>query len=152
LRWVKPKNLHITLVPPWQSEGIEAISHKLKAISFTPFEIKFESISFGPNKNDPKLIWASGTATKEILDLRLKIYEALGQKADERPFRLHMTLARLPFDFAPSTPLGSFAQDILRFLPENVKWRMVVDRFVLYESLLKPEGAEYEVLEEFRLE
>ena len=144
-QWIKPKNLHITLVPPWEIMEHEAhdIKQKLKKVDFQQFEVIFEDISFGPNPREPRLIWARGSVPKQIDDFRLKIYEALGQTPDNRQFRLHMTLARFR-----SEDFGHFA---LQRLDENINWKEKVKSFVLMQSHLLPQGVEYEVLEEFDL-
>jgi len=149
VRWIKPRNLHITLVPPWaidSAQDLEQIINSLKGSSAVePFRVSFNRIEFGPNNKNPRLIWASGAATKEILDLRLKIYDCLKQTPDSRLFRLHMTLARVP---SAGSDIGEWTRTIRE---GNIDWTMKVDRFVLYESHLSPEGAEYEVVSEFKL-
>lgn len=151
LKFIKPGNLHITLVLPWEiSQEAWNMEHEalkkqlqLAADEIRPFEIKFNKINFGPDDREPRLIWARGSASKQIDDLRLKIYEALGQTPDNRQFRLHITLARFrPEDF------GHFA---LQRLDENINWKEKVKSFVLMQSHLSPQGAEYEVLAEFDL-
>ena len=163
-RFIKPKNLHITLVPPFdvspspqpfpaRGEGgkgevptLAEIIKKLKGVSrgVEPFKVRFDRVEFGPNKYQPRLIWASGEAPKGIQDLRLKIYEALGKKVDDRPYRLHCTLAR--FGKMQNVEFGMQNEIIT-----SVDWKILVDHFVLYESKLFPQGAEYEILEEFKL-
>jgi 2'-5' RNA ligase len=100
-------------------------------------------VSFGPTPKKPRLIWAEGQASREILDLRLKIYEALGRKSEGRPFKLHLTLAR----FRPA----DFAAFPLKVLNEKVPWRERFGSFVLMRSRLSPQGADYEAVEEFKL-
>jgi 2'-5' RNA ligase len=146
VRWVKPKNLHITLVPPWYEENIKQIKEVLGSIrdTFGPFEIIFERITYGPDPRRPRLIWAEGEASLEIRNLKLEIERALNQKPEERPFKLHLTIAR----FRPET----FSSFPIKKLDEKVFWRDEVKSFVIMESHLSPEGADYEVLEEIRLE
>lgn len=134
-RWVAPKNLHITLVPPWNEINISEIIGQLQTVSANNFEIKFENIITAPNKN---MIWLAGKPPEGIYGLRLKIYEALGKKPDARPFKLHATLAR------SKTHLPSFK--------EMVNWQYKAEKFVLYESQLMPEGADYEILQNFKLD
>jgi 2'-5' RNA ligase len=145
VRWVAGKNLHITLIPPWEEENIAGVGAILKTLEekIGPFEMVLEKVEFGPHFDNPRLIWAEGKAPKEIQDLKIKVENVLGRKPDSRPFKLHLTLARFN------------SRDFVRFpiknLDEEVFWKQEVKSIVLMESQLLPEGAEYEVLEEIRL-
>src|SRR5258708_4122238 len=72
VRWMIGKNLHVTLVPPWQEEKVEEVSEKIERLEnkFSSFEMQFNLISFGPNLHEPRLIWATGPAPKEIVVLK----------------------------------------------------------------------------------
>ena len=166
-RWIEPKNLHTTLVPPWEISDEawnikrEVLCRELRGVKFEPFEIKFNKIEFGPSfaqpslslwpaskategkpNHRPNLIWAIGQANEAINNLRLAIYQKLGQEPDIRPFRLHCTLARLK-KFLPKE--GEKVETLVDF-------RQEVRSFVLYRAHLLPQGADYEVLEEFKVE
>lgn len=144
VRWILGKNLHITLVPPWAEDNVDDIISRLKKAEAGGFDVKFDNISLGPNGNEPRLIWAKGQTPKELLDLRLKIYDSLGGQLESRPFRLHLTLARFRSEDFENFPV--------KILNESVNWPMRAERFVLYESHLSPDGADYEVLAEFLLQ
>jgi RNA 2',3'-cyclic 3'-phosphodiesterase len=149
VRWIKPRNLHITLVPPWQAGGSEIgeIIKILKAQpSVEPFYALFNRIDLGPNYKDPRLIWTSGDAPNQLLDLRQTIHNSITTFIHDREFlkysfKMHMTLARFQ-----RASLPRWAEVLF-----DISWPMLVNRFVLYKSNLKPEGAEYEILEEFAL-
>lgn len=145
VRWLQGKNLHITLVPPWYESDIEKIKEKLAPIRERcgSFEIRFENITFGPDPRRPRLIWAEGEAPLEIRNLKLEIERSLNRKPEERPFKLHLTVAR----FRPET----FSSFPIKKLDEKVFLRDEVKSFVLMESHLSPEGADYEVIEEIML-
>src|SRR6266540_3512422 len=72
VRWVKGKNLHITLIPPREETDIKSLKDRLSQLRgrFKPFEIELREITFGPHQNKRKLIWAQGPATKQIIELR----------------------------------------------------------------------------------
>jgi 2'-5' RNA ligase len=164
-RWVELKNLHVTLVAPWAEEDIERVKRLLRSArndrEVEPFEIeiRFDNISFGPNIREPRMVWASGQAGEEIKKLKKLIGIALGGIVDDsrgRAFYQHVTLARLKLsgDSNHSVPLWRDTPpqqggDAPR-LSEDIDWRMKVEKFVLYESHLLPQGADYEVLEEFK--
>lgn len=146
VRWLAGKNLHITLVPPWYEENAVGVVEKLKLLvmGVRPFEIRFERVTFGPDPRRPRLIWAQGKTVSQITELRARIIDALGAKEEERPFRLHLTLAR----FKPET----FSSFPIQRLDERVHWRDHVRSFVIMESHLFPDGADYEALAEIPLE
>ncbi len=159
IRFIKPKNLHLTLVPPLEVEekDLQAISDNLKVMSFEPFEIKFSKIEFGPDVNCPRLIWTMGKAILALIKLKGMIYSSLtslklGRNlylSKEKREYMHCTVARIKK--YPTPGLRPFQGREQTMLLQDVSWSMLVDRFVLYESKLLPEGAEYEVLEEFPL-
>lgn len=147
VRWLAGKNLHITLVPPWYAEKkeIEKIKNILYGIGgeIRPFEMGFEKVAFGPMPRRPRLIWAEGQVSDELIKLRGRLENALGQKSEKHPFLLHLTLARFrPEDF------GAFT---IKTLDKKVSWKERVESFVLMESHLSRSGAEYEILSEIKL-
>lgn len=142
VRWLKGKNLHITLVPPWEEEpaGVqEALARLAETVKTmrVPLSLSFSRVRFGPDPRRPRLIWAEGETPPELAALSAALHRALGIEAERRPFRLHLTVARFrPEDFT-SFPV--------RELDESVRWRMEATEVVLMESRLLRGGAEYEV-------
>lgn len=150
VRWLAGKNLHITLVPPWYEEDVNKVIKKLAIGKLSdPLEIRFTKVDFGPNPRRPRLIWAEGETGNKILEMRDKITEKLDIRSEkleqrtDRPFKTHLTLAR----FRPET----FSSFSVKRLSESVDWRDDVGSFVLMESHLSREGADYEVLQKFNL-
>lgn len=141
VRWLAGKNLHVTLVPPWYEEDIESAVSKIKNTRTNPFYIEFSKVVYGPNPRSPRLVWAEGKAPAELIELEKLLENALGQKPENRPFLLHLTLAR----FRPE----DFSRFLRKWLDENVDWKEEVKNFVLMESHLSRDGANYEVLREF---
>lgn len=141
VRWLSPKNLHITLVPPWYESDIKKNSSQLECIKSPFFDVVFESIEFGPDPKRPRLIWAKGKAPEALLALQKNVTKLTRQKSERRPFKLHLTLAR----FRPE----NFAKFPVKKLNEKVTWREKITSFMLMESLLSPKGAEYKILEKY---
>lgn len=144
VRWLDGKNLHITLVPPWHETDCETTMRKLKIIEGNgELDIEFREVSYGPVLEKPRLIWASGNAPQELLNLKKKTENIFGRKSGYRPWLMHLTIARFdPRDF-PEFPLKN--------LDEKVSWKERVSSVVLMESLLKPSGADYEIIAEAKL-
>ncbi len=150
LRWVKPEFLHITLIQPWQSKAIEDVVGKLKQIQARAFPIFFNAINYGPNQREPRLLWATGKTPEEIINLSQNIKTSLKGLVDipfgrtgyqPREFLLHATLARVRGGQEKKLP----------DMAMPIAWRMQAREFVLYESVLKPEGAHYTPLASFAL-
>ncbi len=155
VRWLKGKNLHITLIPPWEENEVDEIIESLNHFRKPPLsplldkdgkgrsqiELRFDRVSFGPNPREPRLIWAEGQTVNQLSVIRNQLYETLGFPPESRPFKVHLTLARFrPAQFH-SLPIQS--------LNVSVDWHDTISSFVLMESRLLPSGADYEVLAKF---
>lgn len=144
LRLIEPKNLHITLVPPWAENDLSDIASRLSSVVAESFDVTFDSITLGPTLKKPSLIWAQGQTPNGLVVLKQKISQVLtAHNDDQRFFKLHMTLARFKRQ--------EFQQLQLQNLPQAVNWPMRAESFVLYESLPSKGGADYQILQEFPL-
>ena len=96
VRPVAPADIHLTLVPPWNEVSPAEAVEKLRRVvdRFFPFTLTFRHVGYGPEPKRPRFLWAECVASKEIAEFRVALIQAFGQ-ADERPFRPHVTLARL---------------------------------------------------------
>lgn len=151
VRWLKPENLHITIVPPWyvDEDQLYTVTKTWQTVKdLAPFPIKFTQVLFGPPGQPPRLVWAEGETPKEFVKLKERLEEALLEnektgffKKEKRPAKLHLTLAR----FRP----GSIKK--LPHLGGAVDWRFDVDSVNLMESILKRTGAEYTTLQHVSL-
>jgi 2'-5' RNA ligase len=96
-RLVAPADIHLTLVPPWNETDIDSAVAILGKVAATaaPFTLAFVRLGYGPQPRRPRLLWAECAAGADLDTLRAALLRAFGQK-DERPFRPHVTLARIP--------------------------------------------------------
>ncbi len=144
VRWLAGRNLHVTLLPPWPADDLEPVLSALRRpLKSRPFEYEFKYVSFGPNSRSPRLIWAEGKASPEMAELKEELEKAVGAEQQRRQFSPHLTLAR----FRPE----DFARFPVKNISDYVAWREKAESFSLLESHLSPSGAEYEVLETFKL-
>ena len=145
VRWLAPQDLHITLIPPFYADEKELAEAKEKCrvlqAEVEPFTVQFENVSFGPNRREPRLIWASGAAPAELVALQKRLEDKFGTGEEKRKFLPHLTIAR----FKPEA-FNAFEQ---KELNEAVDWQAAVSSFSLMSSQLTPDGAGYEVVEEF---
>lgn len=95
-RYVPVGDIHLTLVPPWtEASEPDAVARLRQALEgLGRFSLTFERLCYGTQARHPRLLWVECTPDAEILALRNALLSAFGQ-ANERPFRPHVTLARI---------------------------------------------------------
>jgi 2'-5' RNA ligase len=150
VRWVKPESLHLTLkfLGAVEDARVERVTGAMRAAvaSAAAFELTARGVGCFPNARSPRVLWAGLADQPALLALAERIERecrALGFPAEDRPFRSHITLARIDgrvsldrTQLAPDRPFGS--------------WRVL--RVVLMESQLSPGGSRYTVRDEAALE
>ena len=96
VRLIAPADIHLTLVPPWNEVSIPDAVAKLRRVAdgFGDFELEFRHVGYGPEARRPRFLWAECAAGPELAQLHAELLLAFGQ-TEERPFRPHVTLARL---------------------------------------------------------
>ena len=96
VRLIAPADIHLTLVPPWNEVSIPDAVGKLGRVAdgFGDFTLEFRHVGYGPEPRRPRLLWAECAAGPELARLHAGLLLVFGQ-TDERPFRPHVTLARL---------------------------------------------------------
>jgi 2'-5' RNA ligase len=147
---VPPENHHLTLrylgeLP--ETTFIE-VREALEEVEFPRFEIFFQAFGFFPSAHKPKVLWAGAQPTTTLELLQKSVDRALGNCQvilDKRPYRPHITLARL--NGADDLALASFLQT-------HHEWRapeVTVTGFSLFESKQGSRGPHYEIQAEYRL-
>jgi 2'-5' RNA ligase len=96
VRLIAPADIHLTLVPPWNETSIPAAIETLRGVAdkAAPFALAFEHLGYGPQPRRPHLLWADCAAGEELAALHSDLLAAFGRN-DERPFRPHVTVARI---------------------------------------------------------
>jgi 2'-5' RNA ligase len=96
VRRIAPADIHLTLVPPWNETSIPAAIETLRGVAdkAVPFTLAFEHLGYGPQPRRPRLLWADCAEGEELAALHAALLAAFGQ-SDERPFRPHVTVARI---------------------------------------------------------
>lgn len=143
VRWVRAKNLHLTLVPPFYEDDIKMIAGRLGEIKplKAPARLHFHTISYGLGPKDYRLIWAVGQPSPELENLKTKIEKKLNLRIERRKFLPHLTLARFRRE--------DYNKLKIKNLNEQIGWKEEAKGFAMFESILKPEGAEYEIIRSF---
>lgn len=149
-RWARIEGLHVTLkfIGETSAEKAERIETALAAIpSRAPISVNFRGLGFFPNERRPRVLWAGIESNLELAELAAAIEIALhplGFAREERAFTPHLTLAR--FDAARG--LDALHAAIEKAGPFEFGGTAAKE-FHLYQSVLKPGGAEYTRLTTF---
>jgi 2'-5' RNA ligase len=147
VRWVRPDSIHLTLkflgdiVPEAVPRVAEAMETACMGIG--PFRFQVKGFGCFPGPWNPRVFWAGiepdGNELKTLQRNIESEMQKIGMKKEKRPFRPHLTLARI------RARIGAFP------LPEeggtggepDIIGEQDVTRIVLFQSELLPEGAVY---------
>jgi 2'-5' RNA ligase len=158
-KWVRAESMHLTLkfIGHLEPERLPAIREVLAALhTAKPVDAEFHGMGFFPNEKRPRVLWAGVEASPNLAELAAEIEQALvalGIPAETRAFAPHLTVARFhshdPYQRG-KTPEG--LAEIIRDATEAKQRRfgsLRAEQFHLFESKLKPSGAEYTRIETF---
>lgn len=154
VRWVHSENLHLTLKflgsveeDRFENEFYPEFPELLSR--FQPIKICLKGIGQFPPQGRPRVLWAGLAEGAELL-VKLAgeidaFFEKFGFISEKRPFRSHLTLARIK-----QKPSSGFMK-VWKGLPAPSFGECIADRVTFYRSELTKEGAVYRVLREFPL-
>lgn len=150
LRWQKMDQFHLTLkfLGDVSGDNIEALQTELSNIKRPAFSLSLEGFGYFPKGKNPRVLWAGIEENSALKTLRDKVEKkcvSAGFEAEERPFKPHITLGRMK---------GASKSEVMEFINQHKQFEISdipIDKFVLYQSKLHPEGAEYIELKTFRL-
>ncbi len=146
IRWVAPGNIHLTLkflgdIHPLRVTEITA-RMDAAALTMRPFSLNACGAGVFPNHRRARVWWVGLDGEIDRLRKLQANLEAslaaVGFDKEDRVFRAHLTIGRTRRRIHAETvgaalaPLQDIASDLFR-----------VDRIMLYQSILKPAGAEY---------
>jgi 2'-5' RNA ligase len=152
IRWVRPDGIHLTLkffgdIPEGAVSDISAVVEKAVA-GHDPLDLSVSGAGVFPDLRRPRVLWLGMTGDVErLLTLQTTLerdLQRIGFPREERPFRPHLTLARIRSQRA-LTGLG-------RALEKRggcEAGRFVAAGLSLLKSDLTPQGAIYTKLREF---
>lgn len=161
LKPVEPGQLHFTLSflgsVPDDAQPALAAGMLEGARGVQPFDVALRGVGAFPSARRPRVVWAGVRDPKPLVELALRMREALakaGFEGDDKDFRAHLTLARVKGERGPRragspgpSPLG--VDEIVRFLAIHGQDELPTIRVhetQLYKSTLGPKGPSYESL------
>ena len=155
VRWVTPANIHLTLkffgeITDAQVEAVAAAAGAVAAA--TPvLTLQAQSLGTFPGPQNPRVIWVGlGGQTERLAILAQQLENAfvpLGFPAEKRPFTPHLTLGRVRSSRGREG-LALRLQTLA--LPDFPPYP--VSRLVIYQSILRPQGAAYTPLRHLSLQ
>lgn len=153
IRWLRKENLHLTLkflgnIAESQVEPIAAaLRHPVEL--FSPCTISAKGLGVFPDFRRPKILWV-GLTGDQLVQLAAEIESALmplGFTPENRAFTPHLTIGRWR---EGSRPAKNLRQEI-DSLNDFEFGACAVRQIVLFQSVLKPEGASYSELRTIQL-
>ncbi|MCD6284132.1 RNA 2',3'-cyclic phosphodiesterase [bacterium] len=150
VRWTKPCSLHITLVFIGYVNDVEL--EKIKEITkqvvcnYKEFDIVLEKICQGPINAKPRMIWVLGKKNdylsclkEELENAFISSFQIPYNRKENREFFIHITLARAKgFSKIPAIDV-------------KLDMKFKVNSIEIMESRLLKDGAEYDIVESFKL-
>lgn len=154
VRWVHLRDIHLTLkfLGGITAREIATVCATVREITATAAPLALEVCRLGafPNVKKPRVLWlgfhgdiAPLMQLQRVIDERLA---SCGFEIEERPFRPHLTVARLK---TPRTLSG--LEDVVEQGAEFTAGRFTARELTLMKSELTPRGAVYTALARFPL-
>jgi len=146
VKWVEPKNIHLTLkflgyITESQLKDIfQAADASVKGIA--PFILSFSGLGAFPNSGNPRIVWVGIEKGKEMLALLNRDLEEMlkrnGFPEEEREYHPHLTLGRVK-----SSQNKDKLIEFAKLEKDCSSGSMEVKEITVMQSILKPGGPEY---------
>ncbi len=154
VRWVQPRSIHCTLkfLGDVAEEQVPSLVTALTPCAERPpFTVGVRETGVFPRWSDPRVIWVGVAPVEpELAELQRAVEHALvplGFPREEREFHPHLTLGRVKQKNRLQNLVG-YIREIRSAIDLG---SFPVDEFVLFQSILRPEGAEYRAVHKFKL-
>jgi 2'-5' RNA ligase len=152
--WSRPEGMHVTLkflghaIADSDTEKLAAARAKLAEVQLeAPVEMGYRGVGFFPNARRPQVFWCGIQASANLAPLAADIeraLEPLGIPRESRTFVPHLTLAR----FKASEGVNALAGEAEKLAGREFGFARETE-FHLFESKLKPGGAQHQKIASF---
>jgi RNA 2',3'-cyclic 3'-phosphodiesterase len=146
LRWVPERNLHITLcfIGDKEEHLIPEIEKQIETVirNISSFTLDFENFQFGPFPKKAYMLWATFRNNEFFNNISSIFEKEILNNNNPRKPKSHITLARFK---------RINKEEVNLDFPIEIN-EVNVTEIYLYESELKESGAEYNVINKFKLE
>lgn len=152
ISWTKAGGQHLTLkfFGDISMEEVDSISRTVqnRLLSGWTLELKIEKLGVFPDAKKPRVLWCGTSGDIDKLAVLQKQLEedfaGIGFPGEDRPFRAHLTLARIK-DPRDVSGLGNALTKYATFFAGAFSVR----ELILFQSRLTPQGAVYTRLAAF---
>jgi 2'-5' RNA ligase len=149
IKWVDTKNIHITLkfFGETGEDKIPEITEKLTEIAHVSpfFTMNIKNVGIFGSSYKPRVIWFGIEKNEQLTVLASQVLNAMdeiGFKRDRQNFVPHLTVGRIKY----IDDKNRFQQTIDKYKFTEIQ-NQEVSGFNLYESILRPQGPEYRIIE-----
>ena len=148
INWVKSENLHITLkflgdTPESQIDDLRQVVEQAVKRTLS-FVLTLRGFGAFPDKGAPRTLWTGIESEENVLEhLAVQVEAAvvpLGFPEEGKPFRPHLTLARIKKDHRE---LGQAIEKAGVLADPFIFGRLLVEQVTLFQSDLRPTGSVY---------
>ena len=154
ISWVKPDNIHLTLKfigsthPNDVPRIIDGVGEMLK--NHKGFTMDFNRTGIFGSRYAPRVMWLGMQNTpQELYDLEedtLSTFDKLGFLRDRQNFVPHITLGRIK-----ELCEKQYFQKVVSGIEQKSYIRQDVNEIILFQSILRPEGAVYKALKVYKI-
>jgi RNA 2',3'-cyclic 3'-phosphodiesterase len=152
IRWVRPEGIHLTLKffgYVYQSDVANiSLVVKNNVANMKALMLNVRNLGAFPSVNRPRVLWLGLDGdTDALISLQVEIdtgFQDYGFKKEERPFRPHLTLARIK----EPKGLDGLAEAVKKNEDYNAG-SFTISGLTLFKSELRPTGAIYTKLSHF---
>ncbi len=153
IKWIDIDNIHITLkfFGETSEDRIPEIIDRLAAIAanHSNFTLDIRNIGIFGSSYKPRVIWFGIEENERLIKLAKEVLRGMddiGFKQDQQNFVPHLTVGRIKY----IDDKNRFQQVIDKYKFADIQ-KQEVSEYILYESILRPQGPEYKVIERFKL-
>lgn len=153
IKWVDPENIHLTLkfFGETQEEKIPGIVEQLDeaALDASPFSLHIHDVGIFGSRYKPRVIWLDITEDEQLQTLAQHIHDnlrKLGYEPDRQNFVPHLTIGRIKH----LQDRRFFQKCIDKHKGKSIQ-HIDVGEFFIMESILRPQGPLYKIVEHFTL-
>lgn len=153
IKWVNTDDLHLTLrfIGTTTREQLYNLVDQLELVGGRShsFQLEVKGVGYFNAKGKPRVLFAKINDSEPLVALLKDVEKTVvgcGFCKELKPFRPHLTLGRIKH-LESRTRFCSIIDDM-----ENVKYQNVeVSEFIIYQSILNPEGPVYKPIKTFQL-
>lgn len=153
VKWVEPRNLHLTIrflgeIDEPQRQAVEQLATRAASQS-PPLSLRASQLGTFPSPRAPRVVWVGLEDGREALVRMVeRLEEALvqaGFQREERAFEAHVTLGRVRSPLRRTELVERITQCTRPSRPAP----FLADHLTLFQSLLSPSGPTYTPLARF---